>query len=534
MECGFMRKFVCIALCFIVLAATTCYVSAEESKPELVPMDSNEAHNTELHIYKIDMPDASWNALPRWRGVTLANMEELGFQSAEQPNYFSYEDMRDIDQLGFNFIRVPLDTRMLVSDGSVYTEKLENLDDLIRWGAEFEIHICLDVHSTFGMVTGSSENTIWENPEEQELFITFWDMLADRYAEIPNSLLSFNLMNEPHEVDEETYVALARRAIEAIRRHSSDRLIFTDMLDAGKTPIYSLVEDKVAQAIHMYEPRALTHWGIDDDLGGGYPVIMMKPMISDDESGLQEIVIEGNFPEGTKISFVLGDIHKNGTLYLNADGNDIFRRDYGFDAVGENGCDYIDEEGGPGEYRGYYVENTAILPADAQKLHLGIDGESMWAEINKIVIDTGEQTLVFEKNSIVPEGTNLHEVPNPHIVIDGEKIYDDHDVFFSVIDKDWIGAKLDEYSAFSRETGVAVMLQEFGVFYPASYELTCKYLQDLLGEVNRCNIPWCCWDFFGAFSFYAIPEYEMRNTDDYVPFSKGVIAERMLKIYQDN
>lgn len=102
---------------------------------------------------------------------------------------------------------------------------------------------------------------------------------------------------------------------------------------------------------------------------------------------------------------------------------------------------------------------------------------------------------------------------------------------FTVIDKAWLGAKLDEYSAFSQETGVAVMLQEFGVFYPASYELTCIYLQDLLDKVNRCGICWCGWDFFGAFSFYAIPEYEMRKTDDYIPFSKGLVAERMLKIY---
>ena len=58
------------------------------------------------------MPDAAWNSLPKWNGVTVPNLQEYGFEVDGQPQVFSREDMENISNLGFNFVRVPLGTRI--------------------------------------------------------------------------------------------------------------------------------------------------------------------------------------------------------------------------------------------------------------------------------------------------------------------------------------------------------------------------------------------------------------------------------------
>lgn len=508
-------------------------VSGEEARTAVLAKDTLEL--------AAQLPDAAWNSLPKWNGVTVQNMQQYDWEVCEQPQVFIREDMENISELGFNFVRVPIDTRLffdLDDPSRVHLEKLVNLDELISWGAEFGTHVCIDVHFSFGFTTDgdNTNDTIWENPEEQEIFLSFWDMLAERYKEVPSNLLSFNLMNEPNwGLDEEVYADLMRRAIDRIRAYTPDRLIFVDMLNTAKDPVYSLAEEKVAQSFHFYEPSALTHTGVHDDFGGAYPVFTGKGFISKGY-GSGDFVIEGNFPAGTRISFFVDEIHKGGTLCLTADRKEIFSNEYGFDAVGENGCIYIQEEGTEGEYRGYNEVFTAELPENASVLRLYVEGDTYWFNLRKLHISAEDKQYLFEQNlDPLPEGININEIPNPHIVIDENgNITDDEDILFSIVDASYINDRFAEYKAFSEETGVAVMMQEFGVYYPANYGLTLDYLNDLLDAANANGLNWCGWDYFGVFSFYAVNDYEMREGATYEEFSNGWIATEMLEVYQSH
>lgn len=487
------------------------------------------------------LPDAAWNSLPKWNGVTVSNMHEYGHEVDGQPQVFSREDMENISKLGFNFVRVPLDTRIffdLDDPSKVHLEKLVNLDELISWGAEFGTHVCIDVHFSFGFTTDgdNTNDTIWENPKEQEIFLSFWDMLAERYKEVPSNLLSFNLMNEPNwGLDEEVYADLMRRAMDRIRVYTPDRLIFVDMLNTAKEPVYSLVEDKVAQSFHFYEPSALTHTGVHDDYGGAYPVMTGKGMIMKG-AGTGDFIIEGNFVAGTEIHFMVNDFHLDGTLHLTADGKEIFSHEYNNDAVGENGCTYIEEEGTGGEYRGYSNTFKAVLSEDASVLRLYTTGDSYWFNLSSFFIRGEETSYLFEQNlDPIPDGKGVNDIPNPHIIIDENgNITDDGDILFGVVDAAYIYDRFAEYKAFSEETGVAVMMQEFGVYYPANYGLTLDYLNDLLDAANANGLNWCGWDYFGPFSFYQVVEDRLREGATYEEFSNGWIATEMLEVYQSH
>lgn len=521
-------------------------VSATKTAPDynrVVDVSSKEARMAVLAEDTLEMavqlPNAAWNSLPRWNGVTVPNMQGYGFEYDGQPQVFIREDMENISNLGFNFVRVPLDTRLffdLDDPSKVNLEKLVNLDELVSWGAEFGIHICIDVHCSFGFTTDEDNynDTLWENLEEQELFLTFWDMLAERYKKLPSNLLSFNLMNEPNQgLDEEVYADLMRRAMERIRAYTPNRLIFVDMLNTARDPVYSLAEDKVAQSFHFYEPGALTGAGLNDDFEGGYPVFTGKGFISKNH-GSGDFVIEGNFPAGTKIRFFVDEINKGGTLCLTADEKEIFSNKYGFDTVGENGCIYIHEEGTVGEYRGYNKIFTAELPENASVLRLYVKGDTNWFSLRKLQISTGNKQYLFEQSlAPLPEGIDMNEIPNPHIIIDEDgNIKDDEDILFNIVDASYINNRFAEYKAFSDETGVAVMLQEFGVYYTAPYAPTLEYLNDLLDAANANGLNWCGWDYFGPFSFYQVVKDRLREDAAYKKFSYGWIATEMLEIFQ--
>ena len=529
-------------------AQDTSAIPSTEPIPDynrLVDVSGEEARTAVLADGTLELaaqlPNAAWNSLPKWNGITVPNLQEYGMEYDGQPQVFCQEDMESISGLGFNFVRVPLDTRIFLDwddPSKVHLEKLVNLDELLSLGAEFGIHICIDVHSSFGFTTDedAANDTLWGKPEEQEIFMSFWDMLAERYKEVPSSLLSFNLMNEPTwGIAEEQYVDFMRCTMERIRSHTPERLMFVDTLHVAGDPMYSFAEDRVAQSFHFYEPNALTHANDYFDVGGAYPVIRGKGFISQ-HVGSAEFVMEGSFPAGTKVGFLINEVHKGGNITLTADGKEIVSNEYDYDAVGEDGCIYLREEGTDGEFRGYDNVCEVVLPEDATVLRLRADGDIYWFNLTRLYILTGEKQYMFEENTDpVPEGVVFENISNPHIIIheDGT-ITDEGNILFKVVDGAYIHDRLAEYKAFSEETGVAVMLQEFGVTVSANYGLTLEYLNDLLDAANANGLNWCGWDYFGPFNFYSVSEYNLREGATYEEFSNGWIATEMLEVYQNH
>ncbi len=509
----------------------------------LVALDSEEARTPVLADNTIalanELPAAAWNDLPVWNGVTLGNMQQYDWLVCGQPQVFSKEDVENIAALGFNFIRVPLDTRLFfdMDDPSkVRLDRLQNLDDLISWCAEYGIHLCPDVHFSFGFTTDENiyNDTMWNNPQEQEIFIEFWNLMANRYKDVPSNLLSFNLMNEPtNNISEEQYVSLMRKAISAIREYTLDRLIFVDMLNTGRDPVYALAQDRVAQSCHFYEPQAMTA-GMGN---GSWPMYNCGGFI-EREDGFCGVRLTGNFPAGTSVKFAINSIHKSGKLIIAADEKKIFEYEFGKDTPGENGCIGVYEEGTGGEYRDYDLSHIAVLPEDTSKVEIYAEGDCYWFGLKALQVVIGEKKYSFQPldvSTFLPEGTTLEDSKNPNIVFNEDgSVSNEGDLFFSVVDKNYMNDRFAEYRAFTEETGVEVMLQEFGVWYEADYEETLAWFDDLLSTVNENDLNWCGWDYFGVYSFYAVNDYEMREGATYEPFSNGHIATELYEVFKSH
>ncbi|MCS6923548.1 MAG: cellulase family glycosylhydrolase [Fimbriimonadales bacterium] len=207
------------------------------------------------------LPEPTPRRLPRWRGFNLLNKFNLEWSNRS----FEERDFEWIAELGFNFVRLPMDYRIWTDPDNPYRlreEELRLIDQAVRFGEKYRVHVQLNFHRAPGYTVASppEPRNLWKDEEAQKICAHHWAQFAKRYQGIPNRQLSFNLFNEPANVDAESHRKVVERVVEAIRREDASRLIVCDGRDWGMTPNDDLASLGVAQATRGYMPFRLTHY----------------------------------------------------------------------------------------------------------------------------------------------------------------------------------------------------------------------------------------------------------------------------------
>ena len=197
-----------------------------------------------------------------WRGFNLLNMFSKG--SRDDRN-FNEKDFQTMSEWGFNFVRIPIDYRILIRGNNwndLNEGSFERLDKAIEYGQKYNIHVCINLHRAPGYTVASPrENTdLWTEKEPQEAFARFWGLFAERYKKIPSESLSFNLVNEPPNMEEEEYAAVMKKAADAIRIKDQNRLIIADGREYCSRPSVMIKELGMVQATRAYYPNTVSHY----------------------------------------------------------------------------------------------------------------------------------------------------------------------------------------------------------------------------------------------------------------------------------
>jgi aryl-phospho-beta-D-glucosidase BglC (GH1 family) len=203
-----------------------------------------------------ELPEPTAAKLPCWRGFNLLECFTL---SGYKP--FEESDFRMISELGFNFVRLPLDYRIWIKDGDwtkLDESRLKEIDKAVEYGKKYNIHVNINFHRAPGYTVNhypKETADLWTDPEAQRVCAMHWAEFARRYRGIPNRNVSFNLFNEPDShVTEEKYAAVVRKMTAAIRHEDPNRLIIVDGLNWGNDPAVTLADLGVAQAARGYAP----------------------------------------------------------------------------------------------------------------------------------------------------------------------------------------------------------------------------------------------------------------------------------------
>ncbi|MFQ3610830.1 MAG: cellulase family glycosylhydrolase [Fimbriimonadales bacterium] len=207
------------------------------------------------------LPEPTASKLPRWRGFNLLN--RFGLEWSNTP--FEERDFEWIAELGFNFVRLPLDYRIWTDKANPYRLDeaiLRELEGVVRWGEKYRIHIQMNFHRAPGYTVASPPEpfSVWSDAEARKLCIHHWSEFAKRFQGVPARQLSFNPFNEPANVDAKPHRETVEQVVEAIRKIDPNRLIVCDGRDWGMTPAEELLDLKVAQATRGYQPFRLTHY----------------------------------------------------------------------------------------------------------------------------------------------------------------------------------------------------------------------------------------------------------------------------------
>jgi len=207
------------------------------------------------------LPAATPQKLPRWRGFNLLNKFHLDWNNRP----FEERDFAWIAELGFNFVRLPMDYRCWTepSDWTKLREEvLKDIDAAVRFGQKHGIHVCINFHRAPGYTVASppEPKPLWTDAEALKVCCLHWAHFARRYKGIPNSQVSFNLLNEPANVTAEVHRKVVERVVEAIREQDPNRLIICDGRDWGGTAPGELIGLKVAAATRGYLPFVISHY----------------------------------------------------------------------------------------------------------------------------------------------------------------------------------------------------------------------------------------------------------------------------------
>lgn len=437
------------------------------------------------------MRPATYDSLPDWKGYHIPSAAS-GFLSGASGYCFDREEVERIAGMGFDFVRVPLNLENVFgvdrSAAMVRAHFVASMDDLVNWCAARGIHVCFDIHDAPGFRTGGSASdiTIFENAAQQELFVQFWDWMAEHYQNVPSSLLSFNLMNEPsgaREVSDAVYSALMRKAIERIRAHTPDRLIFVDMLGGFcHIPVEGLATARVAQTVHPYFLRP----GAQE-----WPSSSINGFVARNKGSL---TINGSFPAGTTITTRIEMAHGTSKLTWAAGSASTQAFSVGGEAVGEGGCVEVLDAGSGGESRRYEDKEWSVtLTQDCDRLTLRQEGNGDWYIVQLITIQTPSKTFHIAKNETFVPGD---KVPALTIAADGTIRAAGPDTF-RVADKAAVEAIFRSFDTFRARTGEAVMIQEFGADAGIPGQAARAFTDDLLSLAEQYGIPWCsfCYEF---------------------------------------
>ncbi len=198
--------------------------------------------------------------LPRWRGFNL--LEKF---IGERSRPFLEADFEWMAEWGFDFVRLPLSYRAWTPGDDwlkLREETLVEIDQAVEHGRKHKIHVNINFHRAPGYCVNPPKEPLdlWSDEKALEACAFHWAHFARRYKGIPNSQVSFDLLNEPAQIPEPDYVRVVKRLVESIRGQDPERLIIADGLRWGRDPVHGLADLGVAQSTRGYDPMGISHY----------------------------------------------------------------------------------------------------------------------------------------------------------------------------------------------------------------------------------------------------------------------------------
>lgn len=213
---------------------------------------------------------ASWLSTPKYSG-------------AQRVGFFQEADIKLLSEAGFDHIRLCIDEVVLWDEAGrkIQPYGFDLLHNAIEWCSKHNMRVLVDLHTTRNHRFTNSENILFTDPNEPAKFVKLWEDLSDELSKYPNSLVAYELLNEPVSSDPENWNRVAALAINAIRAKEANRTIVVGVCTSNSAERYNDLKlpstHKILMTFHYYGPFLLTYYGAQSTTGGRRDIPIQYP-----------------------------------------------------------------------------------------------------------------------------------------------------------------------------------------------------------------------------------------------------------------
>ncbi|MDR2963007.1 MAG: glycoside hydrolase family 5 protein [Bacteroidales bacterium] len=226
------------------------------------------------------------------RGINISHWLSQEYTKNQRETFFTKDDVRLLDSLGFDHIRLPIDEENLWDEeGKPLAEGFDYVRKAIQWCLEYNMRVIVDLHIIrsyyFNAGNEGGENQLFTSPKEQQKFYKLWATLSDSLHNFPESMVAYELLNEAAAPNPQDWNTLVAGGVKTIRKKEPERVIVigSNMWQITKTfPDLKVPRNdkNIILSFHNYDPLLFTHYranwtefaAFDDSVA--YPTIITQ------------------------------------------------------------------------------------------------------------------------------------------------------------------------------------------------------------------------------------------------------------------
>ena len=184
---------------------------------------------------------------------------------AECDSFFREKDVVAIRELGFDYIRLPInEDKMWDENGARHEDAFRLLTNCLDWCQKHQIKVIVDMHNLRSHTFENKVNPLMIDLKEQEKFYRLWTDLSSVLKKYSLSDVAYELLNAPFAVDPEQWNNVVANTVKTIRALEPERMIAigSNIYQSANTfDVLKVPDDKnLILSFQFYEPFLLTFY----------------------------------------------------------------------------------------------------------------------------------------------------------------------------------------------------------------------------------------------------------------------------------
>ncbi|MBQ8485268.1 MAG: cellulase family glycosylhydrolase [Bacteroidaceae bacterium] len=204
------------------------------------------------------------------RGTNLSHwLSQSRVVGEERRNHIQEDDFERLEQLGFDFVRIPIDeVQFWDENGQKLPEAWDLLTNAINLAEKHHLRVVVDLHiiRSHRFLDNDSSNTLFTSEKSQQDLINLWYQLSDVLKGYSNDSVAYEFMNEPVAPEHEQWNVVVEKVHKALREVEPQRTL---VIGSNRWQDYETIKylrvpegDKnIILSFHYYHPMIITHRG---------------------------------------------------------------------------------------------------------------------------------------------------------------------------------------------------------------------------------------------------------------------------------